>query len=182
MRNLEFKARFADLSRAEQIARSLGAEFGGDLHQQDTYFCVPAGRLKLREIHQAGTGQEPRTYSSELIFYQRPELSPTRWSEYYTAPIEQADSLHHVLSRALSVRRQVEKSRKLFLYRDARIHLDRVKHLGEFIEFEVAAQGKEDTAKSLMQTLMRAFGLHDEDAVWASYVDLIEESFKLPRN
>lgn len=167
MRNLEFKARYADLSRAERIARALGAEFGGNLHQEDTYFQVPAGRLKLRAIDRA---------RSELIFYQRPEDSPARWSDYFIAAFEEADSIRDVLSRALGVRQRVEKLRQLFLYRGARIHLDRVARLGEFIEFEVPTRGDDDAAKSLLRTLLHSFGLRDEDAIQASYGELIERN------
>src|SRR5262249_41572630 len=67
MRNLELKARYPDLERGEAIAQSIGAEFGCAVHQRDTYYNAPTGRLKLRE-------QERRFHdgispgSSELIY------------------------------------------------------------------------------------------------------------------
>jgi predicted adenylyl cyclase CyaB len=166
MRNLELKARFADLARGEQIAQALGAACGGDLYQLDTYFHVASGRLKLREDGHAG---------GELIFYRRPEDSPTRWSDYFKAPVAEPAAMRDVLTRALGVRQQVEKTRRLYLYRGARIHLDRVTRLGTFVEFEVPTDDDADAARATMGELMRAFGLSDADAIAASYGEMMEE-------
>jgi len=193
MRNLEFKAHCNDLARAEQIAQSFGATFGGDLQQLDTYFVAPSGRLKLREINHA---------QGELIFYQRPEDDATRWSDYFVAAVADSAAIRDVLTRALGVRVQVAKSRRLYLYRGARIHLDHVIGLGEFIEFEVPvtpspiplarilslskdvravreARGEgegrgEGDAHALMRELMDTFGLREADAIHASYSELLE--------
>src|SRR5689334_15441857 len=134
MRNLELKAAVADLGRAEQIARQSGAVPGGDLSQIDTYFHVAEGRLKLREINQAG---------GELIFYRRSETEATRFSDYYTAPVADCATMSKVLELSLGIRRRVEKARRLYLYQGARIHLDRVANLGTFIEFEVPVKSGE---------------------------------------
>jgi adenylate cyclase class IV len=166
MRNLELKAPLGDRARAEQIALELGAEFGGEWRQLDTYFVVPHGRLKLREVDQA---------PSELIGYERPERGAVRWSDYHTAPVAHGPAIRDVLARALGVRVQVDKMRRLYLYRGARIHLDGVRGLGAFIEFEVPCNdGDEAGAQSLMRDLMRRFALSDADALRASYAELLE--------
>ncbi len=187
MRNLEFKVRVADLSRVEQIAQQLGAAFGGELHQLDTYFVAPSGRLKLREINHV---------QGELIFYQRPEGDATRWSDYFVAPVADCAAMRDVLTRALGARVQVAKSRRLYWYRGARIHLDVVSGLGTFIEFEVPVQlapdlpyaageeqpppnlpyatGEEQDAHDIIRELMQAFGFRDDDSIRASYSELLE--------
>ena len=184
MRNLELKARYADLAHAEQIAQDIGATFGGDLRQLDTYFNVPRGRLKLREFLPAlrsggGPGAE-----TELIYYARLEDSATRWSDYFTAHVAEASVMRNVLTHVLGIRCQIEKSRRLYLYRGARIHLDRVMQLGTFIEFEVPLAplsdlprdaGEATRAHEVMRELMRVYGLNDEDAIKASYSEMIEE-------
>ena len=63
--NLEIKAKLPDRANTLQAALRLGAEFNATLIQTDTYFRVPHGRLKLREIE----GEH-----SELIFYDRPDV------------------------------------------------------------------------------------------------------------
>jgi len=50
MQNIEIKAKYEDLARAENIARKVGANFESSIHQLDTYFFVNNGRLKLREL------------------------------------------------------------------------------------------------------------------------------------
>ena len=54
-------------------------------------------------------------------------------------PLSNSDSraLLSILAKALGVRVRVDKSRRVYLYRGARIHLDRVASLGSFVEFEV---------------------------------------------
>jgi adenylate cyclase class 2 len=177
MRNLEFKARRSDLEHAETIALSIGAEFGGDLHQRDTYFNAPTGRLKLREQERRFPDRINHV-SSELIYYERPEESATRWSDYVRAPVtaDASAEMRDLLSRALGVRQQVEKRRRLYVYRGARIHLDHVERLGTLIEFEVPTEGDEAAARAIMRELMRAFGLTDADAIRASYGELMEKT------
>jgi len=168
MRNLELKARLPSMARGEQIAQSLGAEARGDLHQIDTYFITPRGRLKLRQINHA---------AGELIFYDRPEATATRWSDYFVAPAPDCAALRDVLARAYGERVTVEKTRRLYIYRGTRIHLDDVARLGVFIEFEVPVPGDSDadaaTARAIMAELMAAYGLRDGDAVRASYGELL---------
>ena len=169
MRNLELKARWADLAHAEEIARRLGAAPGETLHQVDTYFQTPAGRLKLRQANHGG---------GELIYYERAEDSAVRWSNYFTAPVADCAALRDVLTRAYGLRLEVEKSRVLFLYRGARIHLDRVEGLGAFLEFEVPVpsdrEADSERAQLIMRELMSGFGLQPGDAIQASYADLLQ--------
>jgi predicted adenylyl cyclase CyaB len=173
MRNLELKAHFADLIRAEEIARKLNATFEGELRQTDTYFHVPQGRLKLREIQHIQPDESADVFRAELIAYQRPEDTATRWSDYVTSVITAPDTLRAVLARALDVRQVVTKTRRLYLYQGSRIHLDCVVGLGNFIEFEVLADdGDEGHARNVMSELMRAFSLQDDDAITASYGEM----------
>ena len=171
MRNLELKARCANLAHAEEIACQLGAAPGGTLHQVDTYFQTAVGRLKLRQTNHG---------SGELIYYERAEDSAVRWSNYFTAPVADCAALRDVLTRAYGVRLEVEKSRVLYLYRGARIHLDRVEGLGDFLEFESPVQSDSETdserARLIMRELMSGFGLQPRDAIQASYADLLRDA------
>lgn len=173
MRNLELKARLSDLPAAAHTARALGAAFAGDLRQIDTYFVVPQGRLKLREIELAREAGQPAQHTAELIFYRRPEDAPTRWSDYYTAPVDAPTALRDVLGRAYGVRQQIIKTRRLYLYHGARIHLDQVAALGDFIEFEVPTTADLEAARAVMRELMTAFNLTDDDALRTSYGEMV---------
>jgi adenylate cyclase class IV len=65
----------------------------------------------------------------------------------------------------------------VFLYRGARIHLDRVEGLGTFLEFEVPA-GKDGGEESLMRELRALFGIKERDIVALSYADMSELTAK----
>jgi adenylate cyclase, class 2 len=70
----------------------------------------------------------------------------------------------------------VNKTRRLFVLGNVRIHLDRVEGLGSFIEFEaVAPPGESDLVRSeaRLSDLRRSFGILDTDLIGESYCDLI---------
>lgn len=129
-KNLEFKAQVGELDRPEKLFREKGAAFQGTLRQRDTYFNVASGRLKLRETE----GRD-----AELIFYERDEGVPAVMESRYSIIQVPDISLKEFLAKALGIRTVVEKERRLLLLKNARIHLDDVKGLGTFIEFEVVS-------------------------------------------
>ncbi len=163
LRNLELKASLPSIESARVAARRCGAEFRGILLQEDTYFNVPHGRLKLREF--AGAG-------AELIFYERAEHSLERWSSYSTVAVPEPAPLKQQLSSALGVRVVVKKKRELFLFEGTRIHLDTVEGLGTFLEFEVPVRDETDAARK-MKFLREQFGVADGSIFTPSYSDLI---------
>jgi len=164
-RNLEIKVKFDDISLAERIAVEVGAELKDDFIQIDTYFKVGDGRLKMREFNTGG---------AELIFYRRDETSDKRWSDYRVLKVHNADELKVLLSEALGVDVIVEKKRKVFLYKNARIHIDEVKELGNFIEFEVIDDGGD--VDGLMEFLIDKFSLRGSEFVKVSYSDLLKQN------
>jgi predicted adenylyl cyclase CyaB len=164
-RNLERKARCADLQAAAVAVGQLGARFAGVLEQTDVYFHVPHGRLKLRMI----TGQ-----SAVLIWYERPDAATARWSHYHLVPIGDPNALRAALAAALGERGEVRKRRELWLWHNVRIHLDDVAGLGTFVEFEavMAPEDDETTAHARLAQLAAALGLRPADDVAGSYGDL----------
>ncbi len=164
-RNLEIKVKFDDISLAQKIAFEVGAELKDDFVQVDTYFKVSDGRLKLREFD---TGEV------ELIFYRRDETNDKRWSDYEVLKVGEAIELKNLLSKALGVDVVVEKRRKVFIYKNARIHIDTVKGLGNFIEFEVFDDGRD--VDGLMEFLIDKFSLRTAEFVRVSYSDLLKQN------
>lgn len=69
----------------------------------------------------------------------------------------------------------VSKRRRLFQWRDARIHLDQVDGLGAFLEFEAVAPERSDLAdeQQKVRYLREAFAVKSEDLIDCSYSDLI---------
>ena len=154
-----------DLTAVEAKAKALGAIPQAVLRQRDIYFCVPQGRLKLR--------QQPGR-PAELIAYARSDSAAPRPSDYRIFATEQGDELLATLTAALGVRAVVEKARTLYLWRQTRIHLDRVRDLGEFVELEtvITCQSLKEGEAELRQVLA-ALGLATAVAEPRSYVDLI---------
>ncbi|MDX6664158.1 MAG: cytidine deaminase, partial [Solirubrobacteraceae bacterium] len=78
-----------------------------------------------------------------------------------------------VLGAALGIRAVVVKRRRLFLWRDVRIHLDEVEELGTFVELEAVAAPESDlTAEHRRVVELRgALGITDERLVATGYAD-----------
>lgn len=162
-RNVELKARDPDPARSLQASLDLGAVDQGLLQQLDTYFKVPNGRLKLRE----------QQSSAELIFYERTNQAIERESNYQIITVAEPEALKHALSAALGVLVAVEKSRRLLLWRNVRIHLDEVPGLGNFIELEAVAPPESDLALEyhLVARLRQTLGISYERVLAVSYSD-----------
>lgn len=164
-RNLELKARDADSERSLATCESLGAEDRGSLLQEDTYFNVPRGRLKLRRQH--GT-------AAHLIAYQRPDVPGQKESRYRIIEVSDASELEAALADALGVAAVIKKTRRFFAFEGVRIHLDRVEDLGSFIELEGVATADDELERfpALLEDLRQAFGIEDVDLLEGSYCDL----------
>lgn len=163
--NLELKAVVSSLSEMTRIASKLGASYRGEWVQKDTYFDVGKGRLKLRENGKRG---------SELIWYTRPNRKGARYSRYRIARLKHPGEFLRVLRVLWSVMTVVHKRRRLYFYKNARIHLDRVKGLGDFLEFEVMVRKGKPQAEALMRFLRVAFQVRSASLVRWSYSDLME--------
>ena len=164
--NVEIKARARDMARQQALARELagGAE-PLQLHQHDTFFVVPRGRLKLRV----------QGHRAELIFYQRPDAEGPKTSHYQLVPAPDPDGLRQALAAALGVLGTVRKQRLVYLAGRTRIHLDRVQGLGEYIELEVMLDQEEDDASGEAEArrLMQALEIRPQELVQGAYLDLL---------
>src|SRR4051812_11145747 len=96
-RNIELKARCQELHQARKVFLEMGAREAGVLIQTDTYFRVPNGRLKLREIE---------SDHAELIWYDRPNYAESRTSTYFLVRVPDPTAMKLTLSAALGVRGQ----------------------------------------------------------------------------
>ena len=158
-RNLELKVRCGPGGLAPVLERAYAAAIGPftTLYQTDTYFAVPEGRLKLREIQRGGE----RT--AELIAYDRPDATGPRWSEYHHVPVEPAtaEPLLAALLATCGLLTVVRKRRDVAIAGRTRIHLDEVDSLGAFVELETVVTGGDDEpADAELASIARALGLN----------------------
>src|SRR4051812_7272072 len=127
MTNIEIKARCMEPEAVRRLLAVRGVSLSRRMHQVDTYFHVPRGRLKLREIDEV---------EAQLIQYDRPDRAAAHASDYIVAPVSEPNPLKQALLHALGVHVVVEKTRELYLWGQTRVHMDEVTGLGCFLELE----------------------------------------------
>jgi predicted adenylyl cyclase CyaB len=164
MKNLEIKARFENLKKLEKLLQKIGARKTETMHQIDTYFHVPKGRLKLRELAKN---------SAYLVYYERSDKTTKRFSNYYTYDINDQKKFKELFERVLGVKVTIDKKRLLYMYKNARIHVDIVKNLGTFMEIEVEVKKGNKQAKNLMEEILQHLKIPKSDFIKESYSDLI---------
>ncbi len=165
--NIEIKAYCPSPETIETIIQKMNLPFGGILHQTDTFYQTPRGRLKLRE-----TGN-----SATLIPYLRKNQKGPRSSDYVLLTVEDPALTHRIFSEMFGVRSVVEKTRRIWFYENVRIHLDEVEDLGHFIELEGVVDDKNPGAPTLekVELLMELFSIGEDNLIMKAYVDLKEE-------
>ncbi len=168
-RNIEIKARIDSVNTLLPRAQAVSGGRPETIHQDDTFFRVPHGRLKLREFADG---------SAELIHYHRPDSGEARASDYVRVPVPDAAALREALARGCGLLGRVRKERVLLLVSDGgfttRIHLDRVEGLGDFMELEVMLQDGQSDADGadVAGRLMQALGLGYAERISGAYLDL----------
>ncbi len=77
------------------------------------------------------------------------------------------------LTAAIGITVVVCKTRRLFLWRQVRIHLDAVEQLGNFIEIEAVAPPGSDLVEehALVQTLRKRLAITDKRLVARGYAE-----------
>lgn len=165
--NIEIKARardFADIKSRAEILSDTPVEV---ILQEDTFFNISHGRLKLRVL---------APDHGELIYYTRPDQEGPKRSDYHIAHTSDPDNLKHVLKLAYGIRGVVKKTRYLYLVGQTRVHLDDVQGLGQFMELEVVMEeGQSDAeGQAIAEDLMSSLGVERNDLLEGAYMDLLE--------
>jgi predicted adenylyl cyclase CyaB len=168
-RNVEIKARIAGrwdetVRLAQQIAHS-GPSL---LTQEDIFYNVPRGRLKLRT-------QNGR---SEMIYYLRADQNGPKESNYVVLPVAEPPNTKKILAEMHGQRAVVRKQRTLFLVGQTRIHLDRVEGLGDFLELEVVMRDEQTSAEGeeIARDIMEKLGVTHAHLIERAYVDLLSQN------
>ena len=165
---VELKARVDDMATVRNKLIRFGAEQIGTFHQVDTYYKVPKGRLKLREV-------EGKT-DAELIYYERENVAKPKRSSVFILKIPQPKTFKQILERIMKIKSVVDKIREIYFHEGIQIHLDTVKGLGSFIEFERitsrdSGQQKKDLSK--LEKLREQLNISPQLLESLSYSDLI---------
>ena len=167
-RNVEIKARIADLPALESRVRALADEGPIELEQDDTFFACPTGRLKLRQL---------APDRGQLIYYERADVAGPKLSSYFIAPTSDPAALRETLARALSIVGRVRKRRRLYMIGRTRVHLDEVEDLGAFLELEVVLSDTDTTAhgETVAAGLLEDLCIPAAALVEGAYLDLVND-------
>jgi len=168
MENIEIKARVKNPAQIRQLVNKLRHTYVGLDHQIDTYFKTTKGRFKLRESSLSGP---------YLIFYLRENLNGPKSSVYQKLPVEDSVGLKDLLKKMQGIQTIIEKNREIYLYQNVRIHLDEVKKLGNFLEFEAVMDEKynnKEVETGKVKYLMDKLDINNEDLISESYENLME--------
>ena len=164
--NIEIKAWAGNFNRQKTIAETLCMHPGEQIWQEDTFFKISKGRLKLR-IFDSGSG--------ELIYYMRADSSGPKVSNYEISVINEPESLKNILTSSLGIRGIIKKQRTLYKIGFTRIHFDQVMDLGNFIELEYVLQDNTGNNEALqtIRNLMEKLEIQDNHLINTAYIDMV---------
>lgn len=166
--NIEIKAHARNFEEIRERAEVLSERPAEVILQEDVFFRVEQGRLKLRYL---------APDRGQLIYYSRPDLEGPKRSEYHIYETSDPGSLRQLLELAYGMRGSIRKTRHLFLVGQTRIHLDEVEDLGKFVELEVVmAPGQTDAeGQAIAEDLINKLGVERGDLLEGAYIDLLEK-------
>ena len=144
-------------------------KFSNFLDYYDHYFKTGTSKEKIREIN----GDKV-----EKISYNRSEIVGRKKSEYNIQEISQEEKKE--LLNKLKVLCVVDKIRRLWIYKNTRIHLDNVIGLGYFLELETVIKDiSAQKGRMEFKEVIDLFGISLTKAVACSYSDLIYKKYRI---
>ncbi len=165
--NIEIKARVHDLAALNARAAALSDTLVQIIPQEDTFFNIPQGRLKLRQL---------APDRGQLIYSERNDTSGPKRSNYFIAETADPAALKTALAAALGIRGVIRKKRSLYMVGQTRIHVDEVEGLGPFMELEVVLRPGQSEAEgqAIAADLMNKLNISESDLLEGAYMDLAE--------
>lgn len=164
MQNVEVKFELRDPPLLRTLLGAMHATQVATLQQVDTYYRLADGRLKKRET----LGQPV-----EFIFYHRENQAKARLSQFtiYSA----AEAAQYFGTTEPPVWVVVSKTREVLMIDGVRVHIDHVKDLGWFLEFEALVSPAQNLVKcyAAVDRLKKAFGPALGEPLSVSYSDLL---------
>lgn len=166
--NLEIKVTVDNIRKIESKLENCSFE---KFHQRDIYIKHPNGRLKLREYIGG---------KKQLIFYRRDDDTDINKSLFKIHTYKTHDRFveaYKNFKRYKGIIGEVEKERKYYRIGTCRIHLDRVKDLGDFVEIESVVKNEKNVEKNIKEIndiIVNFLEVKPDDKISHSYIDLIK--------
>lgn len=137
MKNIELKVAVKDFKEITNSLKKNQADFKGKFSQVDTYYNFKNKRLKIRGI-------DHKIY--QLITYYRYDQAGFKISDYTIKYLNQKELKYYKqhLGRLYGESVKVSKKRELWIYKNTRIHLDKIRGIGKFLELETVVNNSLD--------------------------------------
>jgi adenylate cyclase class IV len=134
------------------------------VHQVDTYFRVPSGLLKRREVR----GEPP-----EWVRYDREERAEPGVTSYRILDDAEARSLYG--SRPLPAWLRVEKTRRIYMLDTAHVMVDEVARLGWFLKLSAIVNRRQrvEVCTGVVERVRAALAPALGGAIATSYADMM---------
>ncbi|MEG8946333.1 class IV adenylate cyclase [Rosettibacter firmus] len=160
--NLELKIKIDSPIPYERKLKTNGIKHIQTLKQKDIYYKYNDSLLKLRI--------EKNKYY--LIKYLRNEIGK-RWSNYEILELK-GKNPEKFLSNIFCIENIIEKTRKLYLYKNTRIHIDNVKNLGWFLELESVVNSNKKEASKEFKEVVNFLEIDLSNQIRKSYKELLK--------
>lgn len=170
MINIELKLKVNDFKKIFSNLKNINAKFEGLLSQIDTYYNCKGKRLKIREINNK---------SYQLIDYLRQDRTDSKISDYKIQELDkkQLKQYKQQFKNMYGESVIIHKNRELWIYKNTRIHLDKVRKLGKYIELETVIKNSErfSQLEKEHKDVIKLLNLDEYVKVSKSYSDLLSE-------
>lgn len=165
-KNIEIKAKIENEDKVRYEVELIADSGPEVIMQDDTFFHCKKGRLKVRKF-------SPE--KGELIFYRRADDKGPTQSTYTISPTNEPNSLTAALTNAYGQVGRVQKKRTLFMVDHTRIHLDKVKQLGHFLELEVVLTDGQSPKQGMKvaHRLLDRLNIQSSQLIECAYIDLL---------
>ncbi len=174
---IEIKAKIEDKGSLESKIKELGGVFQGRQKLVDTYYFMPGKPLTTRTPH-----FRIRENGEELIFGYYVAHDEVRSDEFEVElGTDQFASIEGIIL-ALGYRRlklQVIKQRDTYKLDGAKIEIDQVEHLGQFVEIEIITDQDDNDSFDKVKQLASRLGIEEANFISLRYPEMIWQRQKI---
>ncbi len=164
MQNVEYKCELRDPEIARAVLQRIGGRRVNSVRQDDVYFKMFEGRLKKRKAE-----GEPL----EWIQYHRQDRLGSKLCHFKI--MSESEARLRFGERPMPEWVRVGKTRELWMYGSARVHIDEVDNLGMFFEIEALVTPRQHIGRChrLIRSLLTRFGPTLGEPIACSYGDMM---------
>ncbi|XOB40390.1 MAG: class IV adenylate cyclase [Candidatus Nealsonbacteria bacterium] len=133
------------------------ARFKSEIHQTDDYFSPAHGNfLDVRPVRQwLRLRDSDGSYSINYKNWHFDEKGKSHYCDEFETKIEDLNQVKRILT-ALNFKpiARVDKSRKIWIYKDYEVSIDQVKELGDFVEIEYIGKDEKADPKKITEQMI----------------------------